>query len=102
MHKKIKPSKLETAEELAEYRRLGLIFKTKNILLETKHKLQLCEDNELEFCKKMKILNSDYIKYREKYFKKGVRGLKSILVRHGFRKERSDLVVTYLVNKYKL
>lgn len=102
MHKKQKATKLLTIDEVVDLRKQGLIFKTRNFLLEEKQHSQLYEENESEFCRKMKILTIDFNKYKEKFVEKGEKGLRSILVRHGFRKDKSDIIVNYLTKRNKI
>ncbi|RVD90669.1 hypothetical protein TUBRATIS_28910 [Tubulinosema ratisbonensis] len=101
MHKKQKATRLLNLDEVSELRKLGLIFKTIPSIDQNIPNV-LYKDTESDFCRKLKIHNNDFTKYKEKYFEKGEKGLRSILVRHGFRKEKSDLVVNYLVKKNKI
>lgn len=100
MRRKLKATRSITLEEAAILRKQGLIFKPKNVIEEENQKILLLKHTESDFCKKMKILDFDFYKYRDKYFEKGEKGLRSILTRHGFRKEKSDCVVYYMKNKY--
>ncbi|RVD92847.1 hypothetical protein TUBRATIS_006250 [Tubulinosema ratisbonensis] len=107
MRKKLQASKLLTTEEAKEDRKKGLIFKIKNKI----ELIKLTKENEQKsdifrsqsekakiLCRKLHMTLNDLRNYKKYYSEYGERKLRSILIRHGFNRMKSDLIFEYLKN----
>lgn len=92
----------ETEEEIARYRKLGLIFTTKNPLLDSRSKKEeRLSSNEVSFCKKHKLSAENYIKIKNAFMRNGRQSVINIFRRNRMKISKCDEVVEFLSENVK-
>lgn len=102
MFNKQKPMRPETDEEIARYRKLGLIFTTKNPLLDSRRKKdERLSSSEASFCKKHKLSAENYIKIKNAFIKNGRQSVINIFRRNRMKISKCDEVIEFLSENIK-
>ncbi|KCZ75862.1 hypothetical protein H311_02260 [Anncaliia algerae PRA109] len=96
MRYKIKALKKDTPEEVAIYRKLGLVFKTNHSFLNEHNVIDGLRYIEREFCASQKIDTIRYKRYKEIYKHGGKGSLMGAFRKHRVLKPRSNEIIEFI------